>query len=389
MTNQSVGTVATSFFTFGAPDDPFVLNSGEALPQVTLAYETYGALTPERDNAVLVFHALTGSQHAAGYNPAVSGVGDRWTDECQTGWWDRFIGPGKALDTDRFFVITANYLGGCYGSTGPSSLNPETNQPYGSAFPQIGFCDTVDANVRLVEHLGIEKLHAVVGASTGGIMCLSLATRYPDMVDIVIPIASGAQLTALQTLHNLEQITAITTDPAFSGGDYYGQSTPPSTGLALARMIGHKTFVSLKSLEQRARAVTLTHDGPPAYRIDDPLESYMWHQGTKFVSRFDANSYLQNMRAWHTFDLAAEAGVDSLETLFSHSRNHHYMVFTIDSDVCFYPDEQDTLVTHLKTANVSHSRITVHSEKGHDSFLLEPRLFTPHLTDTLNNAWHQ
>lgn len=209
------------------------------------------------------------------------------------------------------------------------------------------------------------------------------------MVDIVIPIASGAQLTALQTLHNLEQITAITTDPAFSGGDYYGQSTPPSTGLALARMIGHKTFVSLKSLEQRARAVTLTHDGPPTYRIDDPLESYMWHQGTKFVSRFDANSYLQTMRAWHTFDLAAEAGVDSLETLFSRSRNHHYMVFTIDSDVCFYPDEQDTLVTHLKTANVSHSRITVHSEKGHDSFLLEPRLFTPHLTDTLNNAWHQ
>jgi homoserine O-acetyltransferase len=389
MTNQSVGTVATSFFTFGAPDDPFVLNSGEALPQVTLAYETYGALTPERDNAVLVFHALTGSQHAAGHNPAVPGVGDRWTDECQTGWWNRFIGPGKALDTDRFFVITANYLGGCYGSTGPSSLNPETNQPYGSAFPQIGFCDTVDANVRLVEHLGIEKLHAVVGASTGGIMCLSLATRYPDMVDIVIPIASGAQLTALQTLHNLEQITAITTDPAFSGGDYYGQSTPPSTGLALARMIGHKTFVSLKSLEQRARAVTLTHDGPPTYRIDDPLESYMWHQGTKFVSRFDANSYLQNMRAWHTFDLAAEAGVDSLETLFSRSRNHHYMVFTIDSDVCFYPAEQDTLVTHLKTANVSHSRITVHSEKGHDSFLLEPRLFTPHLTDTLNNAWHQ
>ncbi len=388
MTNQSVGTVATSFFTFGAPDDPFVLNSGEALPQVTLAYETYGALTPERDNAVLVFHALTGSQHAAGYNPAVPGVGDRWTDECQTGWWDRFIGPGKALDTDQFFVITANYLGGCYGSTGPSSLNPETNQPYGSAFPQVGFCDTVDANIKLVEHLGIEKLHAVVGASTGGIMCLSLATRYPDMVDIVIPIASGAQLTALQTLHNLEQITAITTDPEFRGGDYYDQPTPPSTGLALARMIGHKTFVSLKSLEQRARAETLTHDGPPTYRIDDPLESYMWHQGTKFVSRFDANSYLQNMRAWHTFDLAAEAGVDSLETLFSRSRNHHYMVFTIDSDVCFYPDEQDTLVTHLKTANISHSRITVHSEKGHDSFLLEPRLFTPHLTDTLKNAWH-
>lgn len=388
MTPRSVGTVATRFFTFGTPEEPFTLNSGETLPEVTLAYETYGHLAPNRDNAVLVFHALTGSQHAAGRNPSVPGIGDRWTDECQTGWWDGFIGPGKAVDTDRFFVITANYLGGCYGSTGPATLNPETKQPYGSTFPQVGFCDTVDANVRLVEHLGIEKLHAVIGASTGGIMCLSLATRYPDMVDIVIPIAAGARLTALQTLHNLEQIVAITTDPAFSGGDYYNEPTGPANGLALARMIGHKTFVSLESLEQRARAETPIHDGPPTYRIDDPLESYMWHQGTKFVNRFDANSYLQNMRAWHTFDLATEAHVDNLDDLFLRSKNHHYMVFTIDSDVCFYPDEQVTLATHLKTADVPHRRITVHSDKGHDSFLLEPRLFAPHLTDSLTNPWH-
>jgi homoserine O-acetyltransferase len=304
MTLRSVGTVATQFFTFGTREEPFTLTSGETLPEVTLAYETYGELTPDRDNAVLVFHALTGSQHAAGHNPSVPGIGDRWTAECRTGWWDGFIGPGKAIDTDRFFVITANYLGGCYGSTGPSTLNPETNQPYGSMFPQVGFCDTVDANIKLIEHLGIEKLHAVIGASTGGVMCLSLATRYPDMVDIVIPIAAGARLTALQTLHNLEQIVAITTDPRFCDGDYYNQPTGPDNGLALARMIGHKTFVSLASLEQRARTETPIHDGPPTYRIDDPLESYMWHQGTKFVNRFDANSYLQNMRAWHTFDLA-------------------------------------------------------------------------------------
>ncbi len=388
MTLASIGSTNTRFFTFGTTGDPFVLKSGETLPEVTLAYETYGELSPDRDNAVLVFHALTGSQHAAGTCESVPGIGDRWTTECQTGWWDGFIGPGKAIDTDRFFVIAANYLGGCYGSTGPSSLDPNTGKSYGSSFPRIGFCDTVDANVHLVEHLGIDKLHAVVGASTGGIMCLSLATRYPDLVDIVIPIASGARLTALQTIHNLEQIVAIESDPAFAGGDYYDEQTRPDRGLALARMIGHKTFVSLDWLEQRARAETAAGTGPGSHRIDSPLESYMWHQGNKFIKRFDANSYLLNMKAWQSFDLAAEAGFDDLNDVFTLSKNHRYMVFSIDSDVCFYPDEQDDLVSYLKTADVPHRHITVHSEKGHDSFLLEPRLYAPHIADTLVNTWH-
>ena len=388
MTPGSVGTTATEFFTFGSPGDPFRLKSGGELPRVTLAYETYGQLTPERDNAVLVFHALTGSQHAAGFNPSVSGVEKRWTDECQTGWWDRFIGPDKAIDTNRFFVITANYVGGCYGSTGPSSINPGTGRPYGSSFPVVGFCDIVDANVELLGHLGIERLHAVIGASTGGIMCLSLATRYPDMVDIVIPVASGARLTSLQTIHNFEQITAIESDPAFSGGDYYDNEEQPDSGLALARMIGHKTFISLDFLKERAHGETQPSDGPGTYDIENPLESYIWHQGHKFVGRFDANSYLVNMRAWQTFDLAAEAGVNSLEELFERSRDHHYMVFSIDGDVCFYPDEQEELSGHLSAAGVRYRHITVHSEKGHDSFLLEPRLYAPHLTDTLTNPWH-
>ena len=388
MTLSSIGSTATRFFTFGTPSDPFVLKSGQSLSEVTLAYETYGELSPDRDNAVLVFHALTGSQHLAGTCDSVPGIGDRWTTECQSGWWDGFVGPGKAIDTDRFFVIAANYLGGCYGSTGPSSINPATNESYGSAFPRIGFSDTVDAHIRLIEHLGIDKLHAVIGASTGGIMCLSLATRYPDLVDIVIPIASGARLTALQTIHNLEQIVAIESDPAFSGGDYYDKGTRPDRGLALARMIGHKTFVSLAWLEQRARAETRTGSGPGSHTIDSPLESYMWHQGSKFIERFDANSYLLNMKAWQSFDLADEAGFDDLNDVFTLSKNHHYMVFSIDSDVCFYPDEQDELVSYLKTADVPLRRITVHSEKGHDSFLLEPRLYAPHIADTLTNDWN-
>lgn len=382
----SVGEVETRFFTFGSPDDPFLLRAGGALPEVTIAYETYGELAPGRSNAVLVFHALTGSQHAAGWNRAVPGIGERWTDECVLGWWDAFVGPGKAIDTDRFFVICANYLGGCYGSTGPSSIDPTTGRPYGSRFPRVGFADMVDAQVRLLEHLGIEKLHAVVGGSTGAVMALSLATRYPERVDIVVPIAGGTRVTALQTIHNFEQIVAIENDPNFRGGDYY-DGPAPTAGLALARMIGHKTFVSLHAMEERARREVVADEGPGTYRLHNPLESYMWHQGRKFVERFDANSYLRIMEAWQTFDLAAEGGVGDLVELFTVAKDQRYMVFSIDSDVCFYPDEQDELVRHLKAADVPHRRITVHSDKGHDSFLLEPRLFAPHLTDSLENPW--
>jgi homoserine O-acetyltransferase len=387
MTRYSVGTTETQFFTFASSDDPFVTRSGERFDEVTVAYETYGALNTDRSNAILVFHALTGSQHAAGLNPAVPVVGDRWTEECQSGWWDGFVGPGSALDTDRFFVVCANYLGSCYGSTGPASIEPATGRPYGSRFPRVTFADIVDTQVRLLDHLGIGKLHAVVGASTGGLLTMSLATRYPDLVDIVIPIASGTRVTALQTIHNFEQITAIENDPNFNNGDYY-DGPPPHDGLRLARMIGHKTFVSLAAMKERARYETIGRsEGPGTYRIANPVESYMWHQGAKFIARFDANSYLRITEAWQHFDLAAEAGVDDEAELFTRSKHQRYMLFTIDSDVCFYPEEQADLARYLKLADVPHRRITVHSEKGHDSFLLEPALFAPHLTDTLTNDW--
>lgn len=385
---DGVGPVETQFFTFGSPDEPFTLRAGGQLSEVTAAFETYGELNADRSNAILVFHALTGSQHAAGINSiGPAGLDVTWNDECQVGWWDDFIGPGKALDTDRFFVISANYLGGCYGSTGPSSTNPATGEPYGSAFPQVAFCDMVDRDVRLLEHLGIEKLHAVVGGSTGGLMALSLATRYPELVDIVIPIAAGTKTTALQKIHNFEQISAIENDPSFWNGDYYGLETP-DRGLTLARMIGHKTFVSLSAMEERARKEVVTRDeGPGTYTITDPIESYMWHQGTKFVERFDANSYLRFMEAWQTFDLVGEAGVEDLADVFTACKHQRYMIFTIDSDVCFYAVEQTTLAHYLKLADVPLRRITVHSDKGHDSFLLEPKLFAPHLVDTLINQW--
>ena len=382
---KGVGTVETRFLEIASNLEPIKLKSGEQLSEVTLAYEMYGELNADRDNAILVIHALTGSQHAAGFNPSVPGVGASWTDECQSGWWDEFIGPGRALDTDRFAVICVNYLGGCYGSTGPSSLNPATNTPYGSKFPEVGFRDIVDSQIRLLDHLEIERLHAVTGASVGGIMCLSLATRFPDRVRIVIPIAAGLRVTPLQLIHNFEQMSAIISDTDFAGGDYYdGQH--PERGLALARMIGHKTFVSLQAMEERARNEVVENEFAGPARIRNPLESYMWHQGQKFVQRFDANSYLRFMQAWQTSVLLGEAGVKSFGELFSQCRHQRHMVFSVDSDVCYYPEEQAALVAALKQAQVPARHITIHSDKGHDAFLLEPELFEPHLTQTLR-AW--
>ena len=383
-----VGPVETRFFTFGTPAEPVVLRSGATLPEVTVAYETYGELDAAASNAVLVFHALTGSQHAAGWNHQVPGLAVEWTDECRRGWWDGFIGPGKAIDTDRFFVVAANYLGGCYGTTGPSSIDPTKGVPYGSRFPSVTFADIVDVQMRLLDHLGIERLHAAVGASTGGMLVLSLATRYPDRVGIVVPIASGHRTTALQQLHNFEQIVAIESDPAFAGGDYYPGSGPVA-GLRLARMIGHKTFVSLRAMEDRARnEVVRPGEGPGTYGVRTPLESYMWHQGERFVRRFDANSYVRIMEAWQTYDLVADAGATDAVEVFARCREQRFMIFSIDSDVCYYPEEQEELAGLLKAAGVRHRRITVHSEKGHDSFLLEPALYAPHLVDTLTRPWH-
>ncbi|MEZ5301533.1 MAG: homoserine O-acetyltransferase [Verrucomicrobiales bacterium] len=311
---------------------------------------------------------------------------ERWTEECQTGWWDGFVGPGKALDTDRFFVICANYLGGCYGSTGPSSPDPESGQPYGSRFPHIAFPDIVDSQIRLLDHLGIGRLHAAVGASIGGMLCTSLATRHPDRVRIVIPIASGISVSPLQRVQNFEQIFAIETDANFNRGDYYG-GAPPNQGLALARMISHKTYISLRTLERRARReLRQSTDDLSWYEVTRPHESYMLHQGGKFVKRFDANTYLRIMDAWQRFDAAADAGADDSAGLFARCKDQRYLIFSIDCDVCFYPDQQAETVRALNRAGVPNIHITVHSEKGHDSFLLEPELYTPHLVYALNGG---
>ncbi len=369
----------TQFLQFATPEQPFKLLGGESLKDAVLAYETYGKLNEDRSNAVLVFHALSGSQHAAGMTAAVDGVGDRWTDECQVGWWNDFIGPDKAIDTDSFFVICCNYLGGCYGSTGPGSTNPETGRPYGASFPRISFADIVRSQVRLLDSLGIKKLHGVVGASLGGSLAQSLATRYPDRVGRVVLIATNSAVTPLQRIHNFEQVFAIENDPLFNGGDY-DPSKPPNRGLAVARMIGHKTYVSLVAMQERARdEIVSQSDNLAWYQLTSTLESYMLHQAQKFTKRFDANTYLRIISAWQQFDLAAEALCESIDEAFVRCRNQKFLIFSIDSDVCFYPEEQAQLADQLKNAGADATRITVHSDKGHDAFLLEPVLFQPYL----------
>ncbi len=365
---------------------PFTTRSGETLPEFTLAYETYGRLNPQKSNVVLLFHALSGSQHASGHCDAVEGTEGRWTEDCKSGWWSDFVGPGKALDTNKWFVVCANFLGGCYGSTGPASVNSQTGRRYGAGFPHISARDVVESQRLLLEHMGVHSLHAVIGVSTGGLMAMTFATSYPDRVKVVIPLATGCRTTVLNRLIIFEQILAIENDPNFNGGDYY-EGPPPTYGLALARMISHKTFVHLDEIEKRARGdVQQPEKQLSWYRLRDNIESYILHQGTKFVKRFDANTYLRICEMWSSFDPAREADAADWPSLLAPAARsgQHWLIFSIDSDFCFYPEEQAALVGHLREAEVNVMHITVHSLKGHDSFLLEPLHYTPHLVYALN-----
>lgn len=381
--SRPTGNVRTRLFHYDDPKRPLRLRCGAKLSRFTLAYEICGQINADASNVILLFHAMTGSQHAAGMNRRVPGIGDRWTPELHEGWWDAFVGPGKALDTRRFAVVCANYLGGCYGSTGPASINPGTGHPYGPHFPPLRMSDIVDSQMLLLDHLGVRTVHAAIGASLGGYLCLSMATRYPDRVRAVVPIGAGAEITVHQRILNFEQITAIEADPHFRGGDYYDGPSPDS-GLALARRIAHKTFISPDALRERARGEVVSSHPPFGwYEMNHPVESYMLHQGTKFVRRFDANTYLRILDAWQWFDLVAEGRSKNFETLFRRCRGQQFLIFSMDSDAMFPAVEQSKLVQWLKHAGVHAMWITVHTEKGHDSFLLEPRLYTPHLKHLL------
>lgn len=365
--------VETSFMTLSAP---FALENGEVIPQVQLAYEAYGTPAPDGDNVILLFHALTGSQHAYGWNDCVPDIGTLWQPENYEGWWNSIIGSGKPLDTDKYYIICANYLGSCYGSTGPASPHPLDGKPWGSRFPHVTVRDQARLLAYLLDTMEIDRV-SLVGPSIGGLVALSFAVQFPQRVKCLISVGSGYRCSIEQRLSVFEQILAIELDPDFNGGDYY-DGPAPLRGLAFARIIGHKAFVYQEGLEARARREVGSDCGMLSWlKPTRSTQSYMLHQGTKFALRFDANSYIRIADMWGEFDICEQMGTDDFTKALAPCAREEipFLVFSIDTDYCFRPDEQKEFVRLLKEAGVPTEFHTIHSDKGHDSFLLEPELY--------------
>jgi homoserine O-acetyltransferase len=369
---ESAGLVETRHWT---SDVPLLLDCGRSLSSITQAYETYGTLSPERDNAVLIFHALTGDAHVAGYH-----------DETDTrpGWWDIMVGPGKAFDTDRYYVICINVLGGCKGSTGPGSPNPDTGAPYGLTFPIITLSDMVRAQERLVTHLGIDRLLAVVGGSMGGMMALDWASRYPDRAAAVVAIASTARLTAQGIAFNEVGRQAIMADPDWRRGGYYGQRSPEA-GLAVARMIAHITYLSNQQMHSKFGRRLQDRDALGYdFGTEFQVESYLRYQGNAFVRRFDANTYLYITKAIDYFDLASGKGslVEALEGFRAES-----LVVSFSSDWLFPTEQSRDLVRALQANGVPTTFVEIQSDYGHDAFFLPNQELAETVSGFLSNAY--
>lgn len=339
---------------------PLVLDSGARLDGVEVAYRTWGRLNAARSNAVLICHALTGDQHAAGVHP-VSG---------RAGWWDRLVGPGRPLDPERWFIVCANVIGGCMGSTGPSSPDPATGKPYGLTFPVITVGDMVKAEAALIEELGIERLFAVVGGSMGGMQVLEWASRYPERLASAVCLASSARHTAQNIAFHEVGRQAIMADPDWRGGDYVLQGVRPEKGLAVARMAAHITYLSEPAL-QRKFGRELQRDGLSwGFDADFQVESYLRHQGAAFVDRFDANAYLYITRAMDYFDLAASHG-GRLAGAFERAGDVKFCVMSFTSDWLYPTPESRQIVRALNAVGARVSFLEIESDKGHDAFLLD------------------
>lgn len=361
----------------------FTFHSGETLPDIQLAYETYGTLNEDKSNAILLFHALTGSHHAHGYNDNLPEAGTFWQPENHQGWWDRMIGPGKPLDTERFFIICANYLGSCYGSSGPTQTAPD-GDPWGSRFPLTDGNDQARAQIQLLDHFGIERF-AIVAPSLGGMLALTLAALYPERVRSMVIIGAAHRPAINHKLEFFEQVLAIELDPAYRAGRY-PLSDPPNRGLALARIISHKLFVYQDGLEKRARKGICDSKGMLTwYQPSRNTESYMLHQGTKFAKRFDANAYIRIVNLWAGYDLPAFTGMANTDEVFRLYARHNirFLLFSIDTDYCFTADAIEEFHQELTRNGVSSVHTRIQSEKGHDSFLLEPDLYADGLAEYL------
>jgi homoserine O-acetyltransferase len=374
----SVGTVETRYLDLPVP---LALDCGRQLHPIRIAYETYGTLSPARDNVILVCHALSGDAHAAGYSatPVAAGTRDGFRAEERDGagarglgWWEGMIGPGKAFDTEKFFVVSTNLLGGCRGTTGPSSPNPETGRTYGSDFPVITVADMVRAERAFLEQLGITRLAAVAGGSLGGMQALEWAVLYGNDVDAIIPIASTHALQPQGVAWNAIARNAITSDPDWQGGHYYGTGRAPNAGMGVARMVGHITYLSAQSLGDKfGRRLQFAKD--IRYELTAPefeVESYLRYQADSFVKRFDANTYLYTSRALTYFDLARQYGkgrlADALRNVSART-----LLIAFSSDWLYPPSCSEELAAALRSLGKDVELHVIDAPYGHDCFLLE------------------
>ncbi len=374
MNKTSVGQVEEKRFSFGSLDDPMHLESGNVLGPVDIAYETYGEPNEDKSNAILALHALSGDAHVAGYHHP---------NDKRTGWWDTMVGPGKAFDTTKYWVICSNIIGGCKGSTGPGSINPETHQAYCLDFPMITVGDIVDAQKRLMDHLGISRLYAVVGGSFGGFQVLEWTLRYPDMVRSAICIASSARLSSQGIAFNAVGRHAILSDPGWENGCYYG-SPGPVQGLAIARMIGHITYLSEPSLDSKfGRSLQSADRFSYDLTTDFKIESYLKYQGYSFTERFDANSYLYITKAMDYFDISESYG--PLKEAFA-AVHAKYLIISYSSDWLFTTGESRDIVKALLYNDKDVSFIEIDSPYGHDAFLIEHEHLTRIIIPFLGNV---
>ena len=338
------------------------LQSGARLAHCELAFETYGTLNARRSNAVLICHALNASHHVAGVHELDDGSVD-------VGWWDNMVGPGKPVDTDRFFVIGINNPGSCFGSTGPASIDPSTGKPYGASFPVVTVEDWVDAQARLADALGIARFAAVMGGSLGGMQALAWSTRYPERVAHCIAIASTARLSAQNIAFNDVARQAIMTDPEFHGGDYYGHGTVPRSGLRVARMIGHITYLSDDDMAEKFGRALKAADLAFGYEAEFEIESYLRYQGAKFSEYFDANSYLLITKALDYFD-PASAHDGSLTAAFAES-TARFLIVSFTTDWRFAPERSREIVKALLDNRHAVTYAEIDAPHGHDAFLLD------------------